>query len=97
MSVLHPWAIGLGAAAVLLPVLIHFLTRPRPVRMPLSTLRFVREAIRQQRSRHRLRDWLILALRTLAVACLAFALARPQQLRMLDVERELDAEQQDQP
>ncbi|MGE0606854.1 MAG: BatA domain-containing protein [Pirellulales bacterium] len=77
MSVLHPWAIGLGTAALLLPILIHWLTRPRPVRMPISTLRFVRQAIRQQRSRHRLRDWLILALRTLAVACIGLALARP--------------------
>ena len=57
--------------------------------MPLSTLRFVREAIRQQRRWHRLRDWLLLALRTLAVLLLALALARPQwgqRLQISDLE-----------
>jgi hypothetical protein len=46
--------------------------------MPLSTLRFVHEAIQQRRARHRLRDLLILTLRTLAVLLLAIAVARPQ-------------------
>ena len=65
MTFLHPWAIVIGVAAAAGPVLIHWLTRPRPVRMPLSTLRFVREAVRQRRSWHRLRD--------LAAACAADA------------------------
>ena len=77
MTFLHLWAIGIGAAAVAAPVVIHWLTKPRPVRMPLSTLRFVREAIHQRRARHLLRDLLILGLRTLAVAMLALAVARP--------------------
>ncbi len=75
---LHPWAIVLGIAAIGLPVAIHWLTKPRPVRMPLSTLRFVREAVRQHRARHRLRDFTVLALRTLAVMLVAFAIARPK-------------------
>ncbi|MBN1911750.1 MAG: BatA and WFA domain-containing protein [Pirellulales bacterium] len=78
MSFLHPWAIWIGALAVAAPVVIHFLTRPRPVRVPLSTLRFVREAVRQQRARHRLRNLLILSLRTLAIAMLALAVAQPR-------------------
>ncbi len=89
MTFLHPWAIWIGAAAAAVPLLIHWLTRPRPVQFPLSTLRFVREAIRQQRSWHRLRDWLLLALRTLAVLFLALALARPQwgqRLQISDLE-----------
>ena len=77
MTLLHPWAIGLGVAAIALPVLIHWLTRPRPLRLPLSTVRFVMEAVRQRRARHRLRDIIILTLRTLAVGCLAWAFARP--------------------
>ena len=40
---LNPWAIYVGLAAAALPVAIHFLTRPRPTRYPLSTLRFLRE------------------------------------------------------
>lgn len=74
---LHPWMIGLGILAAALPVAIHWLTRPRPRRIPLSTIRFVQEAIAQRRARHRLRDFLILTLRTLAVLLLAGAIARP--------------------
>ena len=59
-------------------MVVHWLTRPRPVRLPLSTLRFVREAIQQRRARHRLRDLIVLALRTMAVLLLAAAMARPQ-------------------
>ena len=77
MNLLHPWALGIGALAISLPVLIHWLTRPRPVTLPLSTLRFVREAVQQRRARYRLRDLLILLLRTAAVALLAWAFARP--------------------
>ncbi|MFW6124503.1 MAG: BatA domain-containing protein [Pirellulales bacterium] len=78
MSFLHPWAIAIGIVAAAAPLAIHLLTRPRPVRLPLSTLRFVRAAVRQQRARHRLRDLVILALRTAAVLLLAVAVARPR-------------------
>ena len=77
MALMHYWPIYVGAAALALPVAVHFLTRPRPTKMPIATLRFVREAIQQRRSQHRLRDFLILALRMLAIACFAWALARP--------------------
>jgi hypothetical protein len=77
MSFLHPWLLGLGTAAVGLPVLIHWLTRPRPVRFPISTLRFIEEAIRQRRAVHRLRDLIILGLRTAAVLLIVWAFARP--------------------
>jgi hypothetical protein len=78
MTFLHPWAIVIGVIAAAGPALIHWLTRPRPVRMPLSTLRFVREAVHQQKTWHRLRDYILLALRTLAVLAIALAVARPQ-------------------
>lgn len=74
---LNPWILLLGALAIGLPVLIHKLTRPKPVRVPSSTIRFIRNAIQQRRTHHRLRDFIILSLRTLAVLLLAFALARP--------------------
>jgi hypothetical protein len=73
----NPWAILIGVVAAGLPVAVHFLTRPRPVRMPLSTLRFVHEAVLHRRTRHRLRDALVLTLRTLAVLLVACAVARP--------------------
>lgn len=75
---LHPWAIVLGVLAAGLPVAVHFLTKPRPVRMPLSTLRFVRQSLRQRAARHRLRDFLVLTLRTVAILLIALAVARPK-------------------
>jgi len=77
MTVLHTWAIAGGAAAVALPLIIHWLTRPRPKRMPLSTVRFVREVVQQRRTSQRLRDLIILACRVAAVLLLAWAFARP--------------------
>lgn len=76
MNLLHPWYLA-GLAAVGLPIAVHYLTRPRPRVLPLSTVRFVREAVQQRRARHRLRDWLVLLFRALAVALLAVAFARP--------------------
>lgn len=78
MTFLHPWAMWIGVIAAGLPVAIHLLTRPRPLRMPLATFRFVREAIRERRARHRLRDVILLTLRTLAILLLALAVSRPR-------------------
>jgi hypothetical protein len=77
MNLLHPWALGIGAAAIALPILVHWLTRPRPVTLPLSTIRFVRQAVQQRRARYRLRDLIILALRMIAIALIAWAFSRP--------------------
>lgn len=74
---LHLWAIFIGIAAVGLPVLVHILTKARPRRIPLSTIRFVREAVNARRARHRLRDVLVLLARTAAIVLLALAFARP--------------------
>src|ERR1700733_9724844 len=74
---LHPWAIAVGLLAAMLPVLIHWLTRPRPARLPLSTLRFVRDLVEDRRALWRLRDALVLLLRTAAIWLLAAAIASP--------------------
>jgi hypothetical protein len=74
---LHPSILILGAAAATLPLVIHWLTRPKPARLALSTIRFVREAVEQRRARHWLRDAIVLTLRMLAVLLLAAAIARP--------------------
>jgi hypothetical protein len=76
MRLLHPWFLA-GLLAVALPVVVHYLTRPRPRVLPLSTIRFVRQAVEQRRARHRLRDFLVLLLRTAAVLLIAWAFARP--------------------
>ncbi len=77
MSILNLWAIALGGVALAAPLAVHWLTRPRPVAYRLSTIGLLSEVIQQRRARSRIRDWLILALRLLAVALLALALSRP--------------------
>jgi len=74
---LNPWALFFLTAAGI-PLAVHFLTRPRPVVLPISTLRFVREVIQQRRARHWLRDILTLIARTLAVILVVLAIARPK-------------------
>lgn len=74
----QPWMLLIGAVAAAAPFVVHWLTRPRPAPLPFSTLKFVREAIRQRRSAHRLRDLVILAMRTLAILLIAIAFAGPQ-------------------
>jgi hypothetical protein len=74
---LHPWAIAIGLCAATLPLIVHWLTRPKPALFPLSTLRFVRALIEERRALWRLRDALVLILRTAAICLLAAAIARP--------------------
>src|SRR5262249_5798882 len=75
-SFLNPLLLfGLAAAAV--PILIHLFTRKRPREVPFSSLEFLAEVNRSEIRRLRLRQWLLLLLRTLAVAALALAISRP--------------------
>lgn len=74
---MHFWAIPAGMAVVSVPFIVHWLTKPRPTRMPLSTIRFVKEVVQQRRAQNRLRDLVILLLRAAAIILFAFALARP--------------------
>jgi len=53
---LHPWALLLGLLALAIPFVIHWLTRPKPATLPLSTIRFVQSAFEQRRHwQHRIR------------------------------------------
>lgn len=76
MSFLNPlFLFGLAAASI--PILIHLFTRRRPRETPFSSLEFLAEVNRSEIRRLRLRQWLLLLLRTLAVAALALAMSRP--------------------
>jgi hypothetical protein len=66
---------GLAAAAV--PILIHLFSRRKIARVPFSSIQFLEEIARRRVRRLRLTQWLILAMRVLAVALLALALGRP--------------------
>ena len=76
MEFLNPFMLfALGAAAI--PVIVHLFHFRRPRRVDFSSLTFVRELQKTTMQRVRLRQWLLLALRLLAIVCLVAAFARP--------------------
>lgn len=76
MSFLNPlFLFGLAAAAI--PVIIHLFTRRRPKEIRFSSLEFLSEVNQSEIRRLKLKQWLLLLLRTLAVAALALAISRP--------------------
>jgi hypothetical protein len=76
MSFLNPlFLFGLLAAAI--PVIIHLFTRRRPRELRFPSLEFLSEVNQSEIRRLRLKQWLLLLLRTLAVAAIAMAMARP--------------------
>ena len=72
----NPWMLG-GLLAVGLPVLIHYLTRARPKRVPFPPFKFLIEACAGQQSIYRLRKLILLTLRCLAVLALVLLFSRP--------------------
>lgn len=69
------WLAGLGLAVV--PIIIHLLARRQFRVVPWGAMRFLLEAERENRRRVRLEQWLLLALRCLAMALLALVFSRP--------------------
>lgn len=70
-------AILMGLAAVLLPILIHLFTRAKAKPVPFSSLRFLKQLQNQKIRRVKIRQILLLVLRTLVVLLLVLAFARP--------------------
>lgn len=67
----------LGAAAVTVPLALHFFYRARYKPLPWGPMKFLKEAIEQTSRRLKFQEWLLLLLRCLALILLALALARP--------------------
>jgi len=67
--------IGLVVAA--LPLLVHLFNFRRPKKLDYSSLALLQSLQRSTMQRLRLRNWLLLILRTLAVCALVFVFARP--------------------
>src|ERR1700757_2221271 len=76
MTFLQPWVL-LGLPLIFLPIIIHFLNRLRHRPKPWAAMRFLVAATRSSVSQNRLRQFLILLFRVLAVAMLILFLARP--------------------
>lgn len=76
MTFLNPLALfALAAAAI--PLIIHLFNFRRPKRVEFSSLEFLKELQKSTMQRVRIKQWLLLLLRTLALACLILAFARP--------------------
>jgi hypothetical protein len=66
-----------GAAAVAAPILIHLLARRRFKRIRWAAMDFLIDAERRNRRRLRMEEWILLALRCLAVLLIALMIGRP--------------------
>jgi len=64
-------------AAVAVPLVLHLFNLRRPQTVDFSSLAFVQELQETAVQRVRIKEWLLLALRMLAIACLVTAFAQP--------------------
>lgn len=69
--------LGVGGALLSLPIILHFLMRPKPKEMIFPAMRFLRERQQTNRSRMRIRHFLLLLMRCLLIGMVAVALAGP--------------------
>ncbi len=76
MAFLNPLVL-LGLAAAAIPILIHLFNFRKPRTVDFSSLAFLHELQKSTMRRVRIKQWILLALRTLAIACLVLAFARP--------------------
>ncbi|HXD87858.1 MAG TPA: BatA domain-containing protein [Urbifossiella sp.] len=76
MNFASPWMLA-GAAAVGVPIALHFFYKARYRKLPWAAMEFLKEAIEQTSRRLKFQEWILLALRCLAVLLLAMAIARP--------------------
>jgi hypothetical protein len=78
------WALGFanapllyGLAAASVPIVIHLLNRRKYREVPWAAMRFLLAAIRKNRRRIRIEQWLLLAVRTLVILLVVLAMAKP--------------------
>ena len=78
MQFVHPevlWALS----ALTLPVIVHLFSFRRHRKIQFSQTAFLKEVRQESRSKNRIRHWLILLMRLLALACIILAFAEPTQ------------------
>jgi hypothetical protein len=75
-ALLNPISLWFGALLAV-PLMIHFMGRQRLERQPFPSLLLVKEGFARSMRRHRLKNLLLLIIRTLLIACLLLALSNP--------------------
>jgi hypothetical protein len=76
LSLIHAGFLTAGLA-VALPIVIHLLFRQRTRTVPIGSVRFLHQVVREHRRRRRVRQWLLLSLRMIAVLLLVLLFCRP--------------------
>lgn len=76
MSFLAPLFL-FGLLAVAIPVAIHLIRREKPPRVNFSSIRFLKQTTKKLVLFQQIQQWLLLAIRTLLIALIVFAFARP--------------------
>lgn len=76
MQFLSPWFL-LGALSVGIPIWLHLIRREQAVRLPFSSLMFLRRVPVKSVSRQRLKHFLLLATRMLLLLLIVLVFARP--------------------
>jgi len=70
-------ALLIGLGLVTIPVILHFLMKQKPKKLIFPALRLLQQVQRQSVRRLRMRHFVLMLLRMLALAAIVFALARP--------------------
>lgn len=76
MNFLQPLFLA-GLLAAALPIIIHLINRRKAVRRPFPAMKLLQESNERIARSVKIRQWVLLALRVLAVAVLAMAIAKP--------------------
>jgi len=76
MSFLNPWLLA-GIAGIASPIIIHLLAKKQIKRVVWAAMRFLKVTVDRNKRKMNIEDILLLVLRCLILALLAFALARP--------------------
>lgn len=67
----------IGLAAIAIPIIIHLFNFRKYKKVYFTNVQFLKELKQESDSKSKLKEWLILAMRILAIACLVFAFAQP--------------------
>ncbi|UCD75489.1 MAG: BatA domain-containing protein [Phycisphaerales bacterium] len=77
MTLLTPGLAVGGLVSIIIPLVVHLLSRRRRRPIEWAAMRFLIDAFRKHHRRLRLQQWLLLGVRCLVVAVFGLALARP--------------------
>ena len=67
----------IGLATIVIPIIIHLFNFRKYKKVYFTNVQFLKELKQESDSKSKLKEWLILLMRILAISCLVFAFAQP--------------------